>query len=91
MKTNIEHSTSNAELRSGEPDLPMVARFIRSRWSETRQKIDAMEIGQVLEFPWEEYFNSKVSVDRSNHAYAGTRKWNMTIRSKLRITVTREI
>jgi hypothetical protein len=66
----------------------MPARFQRSRWSETRRKIDAMPEGGVLRFGADQYHNCKATVDRLNDAYAGARQYTLSGCRKT-VTVTR--
>ena len=56
----------------------MSDRFNRTRWSETRKKIDAMSPGEVLTFPCVEYFNCHSSVMRLNDAYDGERVYELS-------------
>ena len=55
----------------------MSDRFNRTRWSDTRKRIDAMSPGQELSFPATEYFNCHSSVLRLNDAYDGERKYEL--------------
>jgi len=56
-------------------DMPLLARFQRARWSETRRRMDAMRPGETLALARSEYYNAKSSTDRLNDAYEGSRRW----------------
>jgi len=55
--------------------MSMTRRFQRSRWSETRMLIDAMNVKDELTFPLSQYSNVHSSVLRLNDAYNGRRKY----------------
>lgn len=57
---------------------PVIERFQKQRWSNTRHQIHRMTPGDKMEFPMSEYFNAKATVDRFNDAYCGNRKWRMS-------------
>lgn len=65
---------------------PLVARFQRCRWSETRKRIDALEVGQSVTLPTTEFNNITTTIQRLQEAYEDTRRWRMkTVAAGLRV------
>lgn len=56
--------------------LEITSRFHKSRWSDERKKLYAMNIGDTLTFPITSYYNVHSSVMRLSDAYED-KKWTM--------------
>ena len=74
MKSSLQ-TEREPQVRCDALDMPLVARFQRIRWSETRRSMDGMKPGEKLILPESEYYNAHASAARLNDAYAGTRRW----------------
>jgi len=73
-----------------EKNFPLVRRFHRCRWSDTRKGIDALKVGGTMTIKATELNNGTTSIQRLEEAYEYTRTWSINkVKGGYRITRTK--